>query len=69
MHVDVAVIGAGIVGMATAVELQRRRPGATVLVIDKEPAPARHQTGHNSGVVHSGRYYAPGSAKAPCISR
>jgi L-2-hydroxyglutarate oxidase LhgO len=68
MHADVAVIGAGIVGMATAVELQRRRPGATVLVIDKEPEPARHQTGHNSGVVHSGLYYPPGSAKARLVA-
>lgn len=66
---EVTVVGAGIVGLATAVELQRRRPGAQVVVLDKEPAPARHQTGHNSGVVHSGLYYAPGSAKARLVAR
>lgn len=66
---DVAVIGAGIVGLAAAVAVQRRRPGATVVVLDKEDGPARHQTGRNSGVVHSGLYYAPGSAKARLVAR
>lgn len=66
---DVVVIGAGIVGLAVAVEVQRRRPGATVVVVDKESAPAQHQTGRNSGVVHSGLYYAPGSAKADLVAR
>jgi L-2-hydroxyglutarate oxidase LhgO len=66
--VDVAVVGAGIVGLAAAVAVQRRRPGAPVVVVDKEPGPARHQTGHNSGVVHSGLYYAPGSAKARLVA-
>lgn len=61
---DVAVIGAGILGLATARELVRRYPGRKVVVIEKEHGPARHQTGHNSGVIHSGIYYAPGSAKA-----
>lgn len=61
---DVIVIGAGIVGLATARELLRRRPGAAVTVLDKEPAVATHQTGRSSGVVHAGVYYAPGSAKA-----
>jgi L-2-hydroxyglutarate oxidase len=65
---DVAVVGAGIVGLAAAVEVQRRRPGATVVVLDKEDGPARHQTGHNSGVVHSGLYYAPGSDKARLVA-
>lgn len=58
----VAVIGGGIVGLATAYALTRR--GRTPLVLEKEPALARHQTGRNSGVIHSGIYYAPGSAKA-----
>lgn len=61
---DFAVIGAGILGLATARELVRRHPGASVLVLEKEARPAQHQTGHNSGVIHSGLYYAPGSAKA-----
>jgi len=61
---DVVVVGAGIVGLATARELLRRRPGQRLAVIDKEPRIGAHQTGHNSGVVHSGIYYAPGSLKA-----
>lgn len=65
---DVLVVGAGIVGLATARELQRRL-GADVLVVDKEDAPARHQSGRNSGVVHSGLYYVPGSAKAQLVAR
>jgi L-2-hydroxyglutarate oxidase LhgO len=65
---DVVVVGAGIVGLATAVAVQRRRPGADVVVLDKEPGPARHQTGRNSGVVHSGIYYTPGSSKALLVA-
>lgn len=61
---DVVVVGAGIVGLATARALSLRRPGATVMVVEKEPGVGRHQTGHNSGVLHSGIYYAPGSLKA-----
>lgn len=61
---DVAVVGAGIVGLATARELLRRRPGLRVMVIDKESTVAAHQTGHNSGVLHAGLYYTPGSLKA-----
>ena len=68
MDCDLLVVGAGIVGLASAVEAQRRR-GGQVLVLDKEPAPALHQTGRNSGVVHSGLYYAPGSAKASLVAR
>ncbi|HZV52837.1 MAG TPA: L-2-hydroxyglutarate oxidase [Candidatus Dormibacteraeota bacterium] len=64
MTYDVVVVGAGIVGLATARELLRRRPGQRLAVIDKEPRIGAHQTGHNSGVVHSGIYYAPGSLKA-----
>lgn len=59
---EVLVAGAGIVGLATAYELTRR--GHRVTVLDKEPDVAAHQTGHNSGVIHSGLYYAPGSLKA-----
>jgi (S)-2-hydroxyglutarate dehydrogenase len=61
---DIAVVGGGILGLATARELLGRRPGASVVVLEREPALARHQTGHNSGVVHAGIYYAPGSLKA-----
>jgi len=61
---DVAVVGAGILGLATARELQARRPGARIAVLDKEQAIAVHQTGRASGVVHRGVYYAPGSLKA-----
>jgi L-2-hydroxyglutarate oxidase LhgO len=63
------VIGAGIIGLATARELRRRRPDAAVTVVDKETAVARHQTGHNSGVVHAGLYYAPGSLKAQLCTK
>lgn len=58
------MVGAGIVGLATAREIQLRRPDASVTVIDKEPTVAAHQTSHNSGVVHAGLYYRPGSLKA-----
>ncbi|MFK4069659.1 L-2-hydroxyglutarate oxidase [Streptomyces sp. NPDC029674] len=61
---DVLVIGGGIVGLATAYALTRSAPGTTVTVLEKEPGPARHQTGRNSGVIHSGIYYRPGSLKA-----
>ena len=66
MHTDhdVAVVGAGIVGLAVARELLRRRPGSSVVVLDKQDRVGFHQTGHNSGVVHAGIYYAPGSLKA-----
>ena len=66
---DVALVGAGIVGLATARELLRRRPGLRVALVEKEPAIGEHQTGHNSGVIHSGIYYAPGSLKAKaCVA-
>ncbi len=63
MTADVAIIGGGIVGLATALELSRRAPGRLV-VLEAEPDVGRHQTGHNSGVIHSGLYYKPGSHKA-----
>ncbi len=58
------IIGGGIVGLATARQLLRRYPGAAVTVLEKENAPGQHQTGHNSGVLHCGLYYTPGSLKA-----
>ena len=61
---DVALIGAGIVGLAVAREVLQRRPGTTIVVIERESDVARHQTGHNSGVIHGGIYYEPGSLKA-----
>lgn len=62
--VDVAVIGGGVVGTATAMALLERHPGLSVAVLEKEDHLAAHQTGHNSGVIHSGLYYKPGSLKA-----
>ncbi|MFE0405998.1 L-2-hydroxyglutarate oxidase [Streptomyces nigra] len=61
---DVLVVGGGIVGLATAYAVTRAAPGTRVTVLEKEPGPARHQTGRNSGVIHSGVYYRPGSLKA-----
>lgn len=61
---DLVVIGAGIVGLAVAREWISRRPQDTVVVLEREPGPARHQSGHNSGVIHGGIYYQPGSLKA-----
>lgn len=69
MIYDFCVIGGGIVGLATALELVRRRPGASVVVIEKESAVGQHQTGHNSGVIHAGIYYKPGSLKADLCRR
>ncbi len=63
-HCDVAIIGAGIVGLAAGLQLIRKSPGLKVIVLDKESEVASHQTGHNSGVIHSGLYYKPGSLKA-----
>ena len=61
---DVIVVGGGIVGAATFYKMQKRFPGKEMLLIDKMPVLASHQTGHNSGVIHSGLYYKPGSLKA-----
>src|SRR5690349_24257500 len=61
---DVAIIGGGIVGLATGYQYLRRHPGASLVILEKEPELAQHQTGHNSGVLHSGIYYKPGSLKA-----
>lgn len=63
-HYDIAIIGGGIVGSATLFKLQKKFPQKNILLIEKEKELAAHQTGHNSGVIHSGLYYTPGSKKA-----
>lgn len=63
-RVDLAIIGGGIVGLATAYRLLERRPELRLALLEKEPELASHQSGHNSGVLHAGLYYAPGSLKA-----
>ncbi|MBI2351890.1 MAG: FAD-dependent oxidoreductase, partial [Deltaproteobacteria bacterium] len=66
---DLTVIGGGIVGLATAMEVTERYPGIRLLLLEKEIQLAKHQTGHNSGVIHSGIYYKPGSIKAQtCVA-
>ena len=64
MKVECAIIGGGIVGLSVAFHLLQRQPGLRGMVLEKEPQLASHQTGRNSGVIHSGIYYAPGSLKA-----
>ena len=61
---DLAIIGGGIVGLATAYQILRRKPGIRLAVLEKEPELASHQSGHNTGVIHAGIYYRPGSLKA-----
>ena len=65
----IGIVGGGIVGLAVGRELVLRRPGTTVVVFEKEDRVATHQTGHNSGVVHAGIYYKPGSLKATLCAR
>src|SRR6188768_1717596 len=67
-HYDIIVIGGGIVGLASAYKVNLRYPRLKVLVLEKESHVAAHQTGHNSGVIHSGLYYKPGSWKAKFCS-
>lgn len=69
MTYDFCVIGGGIVGLATAMRLLEMRPGASLVLVEKETALAKHQSGHNSGVIHAGVYYAPGSLKADLCKR
>ncbi|MDW9405899.1 FAD-dependent oxidoreductase, partial [Pseudomonas soli] len=69
MTYDYCIIGGGIVGLATAMALLTHRPGASLLILEKEASLGRHQTGHNSGVIHAGIYYAPGSLKADLCKR
>src|SRR5476649_662208 len=64
MVYDIAVVGGGIVGLAASRELLLRHPRLKLANVEKEPAYNKHQTGHNSGVIHSGIYYKPGSRKA-----
>ena len=61
---DFIIIGGGILGLSTAMQLIRAYPDRKMLLVEKEDGPARHQTGHNSGVIHAGVYYTPGSLKA-----
>ena len=61
---DFIIIGGGILGMSTAMQLQQTYPDKRLLVLEKEHGPAQHQSGHNSGVIHAGVYYTPGSLKA-----
>ena len=66
---DILIIGAGAVGLSVAYALSRQRPDLSLAIVEKESAESRHQTGHNSGVIHSGIYYTPGSLKAQnCIN-
>ena len=64
---DVAVIGAGIIGLATAMRLATEMPQLRTVVLEKEPEIALHQTGHNSGVIHAGIYYAPGLSEGQLL--
>jgi L-2-hydroxyglutarate oxidase len=68
-QIDVVLVGGGIVGLATALAVLDARPGTSLVVLEKEPELAAHQTGRNSGVIHSGLYYKPGSLKARTCSR
>src|SRR5688572_5057568 len=61
---DIAIVGGGIVGLAATLALIVRGPGLRLIVLEKERAPGMHQTTHNSGVIHTGMYYRPGSHKA-----
>jgi len=64
LDADVIVVGGGILGLASSLALLERSPGLRLILLEKEPEVARHQTGHNSGVLHAGLYYAPGSLRA-----
>lgn len=64
MVFDTVIIGAGLVGLATAYRLNQQHPDLRILVLDKESGPVQHQSGHNSGVIHSGIYYPPGGSRA-----
>lgn len=68
LDADIVVVGAGIVGLATARALRARGPDQRIVILDKEPTPGHHQSGHNSGVIHSGIYYRPGSDKASLVA-
>src|ERR1041384_8442314 len=66
---DLTIVGGGILGLATALKITGAHPNARLLILEKEAELARHQTGNNSGVIHSGLYYRPGSLKArSCVT-
>ncbi len=66
---DIAIIGGGIIGLASALELLTRLPTVRLVIVEKEQGIAQHQSRHNSGVIHSGIYYTPGSLKArACVA-
>ena len=68
MQYDIVIVGGGIVGLATSLRTQEQKPDLKIIILEKEQAVAVHQTGNNSGVIHSGLYYKPGSLKATnCI--
>ncbi|NNE39031.1 MAG: FAD-dependent oxidoreductase, partial [Gammaproteobacteria bacterium] len=69
MVYDFLIVGGGIIGISTAWQLKQRNPDANILLLEKESVLAAHQTGHNSGVIHSGIYYQPGSLKADFCRR
>ena len=64
MRWDAVIVGGGIIGLSSAMALSQRNPGLRLLVLEKEGAPGQHQSGRNSGVIHAGLYYRPGSLKA-----
>src|SRR2546421_7334463 len=64
MPTSITIVGGGLVGLGTALEVKRLAPQADVRLLEKEPAVGQHQSGHNSGVMHAGLYYKPGSLKA-----
>lgn len=66
---DFIIIGGGIVGMSTAMHLIKVYPDAKILLLEKESGPARHQTGHNSGVIHAGVYYTPAASRRASSGR
>ncbi|MGV1720394.1 L-2-hydroxyglutarate oxidase [Vibrio furnissii] len=68
-HFDYVIVGGGIVGVSTAWQLKQQYPDKSILLVEKEAGFSRHQTGHNSGVIHAGVYYAPGSLKADFCKR
>lgn len=69
MNIEIIVVGGGIIGLGTAWQLVQKRPGLRLLLLEKENSLGQHQTGHNSGVLHAGLYYKPGSAKAQLAVR
>jgi len=69
MTYDILIVGGGIAGLATAWRLTQAHPSVRLILLEKEAGQGQHQTGHNSGVLHAGLYYKPGSAKAKLAIR